>query len=298
MASCLYIRRKKIEKHYYREKKGIVSEINDPIAKTQIDEHILLPGNLPPESTARETGCSSIELDSATQVDINPSMLGTSSSSHSLIISRLKIPPALPVSCLAAAEHVIAMQNRVSDFVSELEPASKKRVMYRIFARLHSHWNYIKEDEQRLFEAILNHDAQLSENDIMISTDRKSKLCTIEVNTQNGDIQNIIKAIKGVQGVKILNAEFNEIGINEGICLINGDGSNPIHALVNIANVNDKKCFLERDAGLMTGSEKSNLSYRDRHWTFNAYSDLSEIQQQSGYKKNSIAVKLFLQPRL
>ena len=79
-----------------------------------------------------------------------------------------------------------------------------------------------------------------------------------------------------------------------GLCLIRGDASNPIHALVNIASTDGMKGFLERDAGLTSG-KKTHL-YQDNHWTFNLYSSLEDLQKRAGYSDKSHAVKLVLKP--
>ena len=247
-------------------------------------------GNLPPDGIAREMGYSSIAIDA----EINPSMLEKVESSSVLILSRLKDAPVLPISCLASAEHVISMQNQVVDFVSESQPSSENKVMYQILVRPFAIGNTRNTNKALLLKAFLTYDPQLRIKDVSIQFLTKTKLFSIEISTQIGDIQKTIKAIKSLKMFTIINYEFADIGLNEGLCLIKGNATNPIHALVNIANTDSKKGFLERDAGLTSGQKTA--SYQDNHWTFNFYESLSDLQHRTGYTEKSSAVRLFLKP--
>lgn len=284
------------EKHYYIEKMDTLEEIHDPKLQEKIEHHMQANHNLPFQDTAREAGFSSfaVKKEASKPIEINPSLLETRDQKSTAIISRLKSAPALPVSCLASAEHVIAMQNSVKDFVSEFKPKSKNRVMYEITVKEYlTGFSDVRRQISRLQQALLDHDAQLLKRDISIHADRSKRLYFIEISTQRGDIQKIIKGIKSLKPFKIINTHFDDIGLNEGLCLIKEDASNPIHALVDIANTGgDMKGFLERDAGLTSGLNTH--TYQDNHWTFNFYSSLKDMQQRTGYTDKSYAVKLAL----
>lgn len=283
------------EKHYYLEKKDALVEIKDNAFQKKIESHMRTHHNLPPLNTAREAGFSAVEMDVDKAIEINPSLLETHKENSEAIISRLPSAPALPISCLASAEHVIAMQNSVKDFVSEFKPKSKSRVMYQIMVKSYlTGVTNINDQIAHLESCLLKYDNQLVKKDISIRVDRKKRLFVIEISTQRGDIQKIIKSIKSLRNFKIINTNFAEVGLNQGLCLIKGDASNPIHALVNIANTEDTKGFLERDAGLTSGLKTQ--TYQDNHWTFNFYSNLEEMQHRTGYSDKSYAVKLVLKP--
>lgn len=285
------------EKHYYIEKKDGFREIHDADLQDRIEAHMKTHHNLPLQNTAREAGFSSIQMPihASKPIEINPSLLETHQKRSLATVSRLKSAPALPVSCLASAEHVIAMQNSVKDFVSEYQPKSKQRVVYQILVKEYlTSASNIRENMAKLKLAIVKNDDQLTTSDISIHADTKKRLYQIEISTQSGDIQKLIKSIKKLRNFKIINTNFDEISLNEGVCLVKGDASNPIHALVNIANADGMKGFLERDAGLTSGQKTH--TYKDNHWTFNVYSSLEEMQQRTGYSDKSHAVKLVLKP--
>ena len=292
--------KEKKERHYYRETNGTVSEITQRETILAIDTHMEENQGEPPEEIAREIGYSQIIVAKDDKPCFNPSMLqlassGTRNSSY-YILSRLKDAPKLPISCIAAAEHVIASQNQVKNFVCETEPKSKQYVMYRLVVRSLGGRQYHREIPELLYQAILNSDAKINQHDVLISefTENRHRYFRIEIGTQIGDIQKIIKNIKACKLVRLSDAKFDEIGLNEGLCLVKQDTSNPIHALVNIAEFphSQKKCLLERDAGLTTGL--TTHSYQDSKWTFNMYENLEELKNRTGYKPDSYAVKLTL----
>ena len=293
----MFERFKLFEKRYYRETSRKTVEISDPLEQGQIDSYMRTHRNLPPYGIAREAGYSSFVLESDKKAKINSSMLQQRSvpgSSNAEIISRLKDAPELPISCLTSAEHVIAMQNLVVDFVDEYTPVNKKQVMYQLLVRFFAIGISRKKQEDLLVAAILKHDDQLLRKDIEISCQASKGLFSVEVNTQIGDIQKTLRAIKSLKQARLVNCSLDEIGLNEGICLVKGNLSNPIHALVNIAEAGSKKIFLERDAGLTSGLATSR--FQDNRWTFNFYENLQDLQRRAGYTEKSSAVKLYLKP--
>lgn len=305
LAERLLARHIKKERHCYREetlKRGLV-EITDPDEHRVIATHMKKHRNLPPEGTACETGYSSLVLEaSVEEVEVNPSLLlirRAAGDSSAVILERLRpTAPKLPISCLSAAEHVIALQNEVTDFVSDYKPACKKRVMYRIVIQIAPSVRNFTEFETRLRAAIKRFDECLTDKSIAIHFARRIKRMFIEISTQIGDIQKLIKAITTIRECTIISPEFPDIGLNEGICLVKRDASNPIHALVNVAQIKDKKdkkdkkVFLERDAGLTSGLHTP--FFQDSHWTFNPYASVKDLKQKTGYSDTAFAVKLYL----
>lgn len=290
----------KQERHYYRETNGKISEITRRETIQAIDTHMEENQGEPPEGIAREMGYSQVAVAKDDKPRFNPSMLQLASngtrSSSSYMLAKLKNPPKLPVSCIAAAEHVIASQNRVKSFVCETEPKSKQHVMYRLVVRSLGGRQYRREIPEILYQAILDSDSKITPRDVLISefTENRQRYFSIEIGTQIGEIQKIIRNIKACKLVKLIDPEFDKIALNEGVCLVKQDTSNPIHALVNIAQFphSSKKCMLERDAGLTTGLTAN--AYQDSKWTFNMYENLEELKHRTGYKPDSYAVKLTL----
>ncbi len=280
----------KFETHYYRENSKKVSQITARAQRRQIDAHMKIHQNIPPDGTTRERGLSMCALNE--NPDINHSLLYKNKTSTCTIIGRLKNAPKLPISCLASVEHVVAMGNKVTDFVSEYQPPIKKRVMYQILVKSQHIKLRPQVAEHQLSAIILTNDRTLRPNDISVTHQQKTKLFLIEMSTQKADIQQTIQAIKHHKRFQIVNHQFSDIGLNEGLCLLNKDGSNPVHALVNIANTKTKKCFLERDAGATSGVKTR--SYQDNHWTFNMFKNLNELKTKRRYAEDAYTIKISL----
>lgn len=286
------------EQHYYEEKKRKIAEIDDPDVQKKIDDYLVKHNGLPPKGCTRESGFSSFVF-VGDKIDINPSMVKKKKikeGSTAFVISRLTMSPKLPVSCLASTEHVISMQNEVKDFQSEYSPATKKQVMYQILMKCTAKGYRVASEKKLLSKLICEDDELLSEENLSVAFDRDKGLFIVEASTQIADIQQIIRNINGKNRYQIINCNFADIAVNEGICLLNKDASNPIHALVNVANgldVNgiENKFFVERDAGLTSGKYTS--SYQDNNWTFNFFQTLPELQSRTGYKNDSYAVKIY-----
>ena len=300
MAEKLLPRHTIKERHYYREnlKRGLV-EIKDKDEQEAIDAHMKKHRNFPPEGIACETGYSSLVLGSSSEeVSVNPSLLlkrRAAGDSSAVIIERLRPKaPKLPISCLSAAEHVIALQDKVTDFVSDYKPASKKRVMYQILLQIAPTVMDFPTFETRVRTSLKRFDECLTDENIAIRFYRKAKRMSLDISTQTADIQKLIKGIKSIRECTIVNPAFPGIGLNEGICLVKSDASNPIHALVNVADTKDKKVFLERDAGLTSGLHTP--FFQDSHWTFNPYRSLEDLKAKTGYSEKAFAVKLYLKP--
>ncbi len=286
----------KKEVHYYKERYRTISEIHDPEMQKKIDQHIQTHQYLPPYNTAKESGYSSIGIATTKEININPSMVEKLHDSDSMktIIRRLANPPALPVSCMATAEHVIALGNQVTDFVSEYQPKEKHQVVFQILVRSLVPNEIVSEAKSRLLRAILKHDPSLNKKDIRVMFCVKRKLYVIELNTQKGDVEETIKSIKKSPFNKIMDCDFSEVNLNEGLCLIKTSSPEYIHALVNIADSKVQKGFIERDAGLTSGLGAHR--YQDRCWTFNFYKSLDHLKQETHFPSDSHAVKLTFKP--
>ncbi|KTD17517.1 hypothetical protein [Legionella jordanis] len=280
------------ETHYYQEKKQKIHEIKNFKLKKKIDSHMKSHKNMPPDGTTRESGYS-VYCFSGSEVRANRAMVHAKKNGHAYILSRLKNAPKLPVSCLASAEHVISMQSEVEDFQSEFLPESKKQVVYEINLKINNPSNW-KTERNKLLKVICENDDLLTAADIHLSCDKKSQIVTVELGTQQADIQHTIGNLRNARRYQILSCNFDAIQLNEGICLLKPDASNPIHALVNIAEGRSEgvttKFFLERDAGKTSGQACS--SYQDNKWTFNFFTSLSQMKQQTGFPENALAVKI------
>ncbi|MFZ4077777.1 MAG: hypothetical protein ACOYKA_07315, partial [Legionellaceae bacterium] len=298
------------EANYYREDEELskLKVITDKKLQVKIDEHMKKHHNYPPLFISKEAGYSSIHIPDALEITLNPAMLKKTSvvvskkrsraaavdNSEMPLVERAMGAPKLPVSCLAASEHVIAMGNRVSHFVSDTEPAEKKHVVYQLLVRIHSSLKSVALEKKSLLEAFTRFDPLLDPGDISIRYNRLPSLFIIEVSTQTGDILKMVKGIKSIKNAQIVNIDLSSIRLNEGICLIKGDASNPIHALVNIGDSESDKIFLERDAGSTTG--KHTEHYQDDRWLFNVYSSLDDLRKEAGYSSQSYSCRLFLRP--
>ncbi len=280
----------KRERHYYKEANDKISHIENKAEQRKIDA-FMQKHSTTPANTSRESGYSSY-LFGIRKVKINKSMLKKEKTTDgAYFLSRAATAPKLPVSCLASAEHVVAMQDEVTDFKSELEPTTKKQVMYQVFVSCDTGKLNIQKETTDLLTCIRKYDKTLDENNVSITYNKERGVFDIQVSTQTADIQLLIQALTSVKKYKVVSCDFADIGLNQGVCLVKEDASNPIHALVNIADSDSEKGFLERDAGTTSGSTTE--SYQDSNWTFNFFKNLDDMRQKTAYPQNTFAIKIF-----
>ncbi|WED42438.1 hypothetical protein [Legionella cardiaca] len=286
------------ESHYYRETKSKLTEILDVREKRRIDSYMASHNNFPPTGTARESGYSSLVFE-GTQLEANTSMVDIERTDDdtTFILSRLAEAPKLPVSCIASTEHVVA-QEMVEDFVSEYIPESKMKVMYQILVRIDG-VSLISLEKRKLAKEICKDDDILTLEDVIVSYDNARGLFVVELGTQVTDIQEVIRTLQKQSRYHIESCNFEEININDGVCLLKADASNPIHALANIAQGIDQggmqtKFFLERDAGSTTG--KKTAEFQDSRWTFNGFQSLDDLRKSTGYPADAYAFKISKRP--
>ena len=290
-----------LEQHYYMEdnngKKRKLSKIEDADEKKEIDAYMKRHRNHPPENTTRETGYSSLVVHA--DIKINPSMLKKKKVSQSkfkktadtfYIISRLEDAPKLPVSCLASTEHVVCMQNEVEDFKSEYKPTTKKQVMFQILVQCKEKKFDVDAKKNHLTETICKNDGVSCQENVSITFNEARKLFTVEISTQLADIQQVVRNLNHSKSYTIINSGFDEVALNQGICLLNRDTSNPIHALTNIGDSVNGKVLLERDAGLTSGLSAG--SYQDNNWIFNFFQNMDDLKKRAGYKDNAYAIRI------
>lgn len=287
-------KREKRETHYYREKKRGLELITNKADQRGIDEYRKRHGKNPPDGTAVESGLSAVEVSAKSTLQYNESLLEEVCEGHGSkrrILRRREDAPELPVSCLAAAEHVIATFERVPHFESEFTPPVKRKVTYQILLKLPKGVSWEKADET-IGSQLKKFDPTLNEKCFSLSL-LPARVAAIEIGTQRGDIQVVIKALNHLNrfGYKLIDAKLNEIDLNEGLCLVRKDGDVPIHALAHIARVGTTKGFLERDAGFTSVPA---TCYRDSRWTFNFYQDIAKLKKENGYSPDQVtAVRLF-----
>ncbi|ARB93262.1 hypothetical protein [Legionella longbeachae] len=280
----------KYEQHYYKEISKKIVLIKNEDEQRKIDRYMEKHTTNPPRTT-RESGYSAY-LFKGKKIDVNSSMVKKRKiDKDHLLITRLNKAPTLPISCLASTEHVIAMQDGVDDFESELEPKTKQNVMYLIQLKCHAKKMNVQREKKALLYLLHEYDDTLSKNNVSILYNKEKAVFEIKVSTQVADIQLLVRALTSKKKFNIINCDFEDIGLNQGVCLVKKDASNPIHALVNIANSESEKGFLERDAGTTTGLYTA--SYQDRNWTFNFFSSLEHMREKTEYPKDSFAIKLF-----
>ncbi len=280
----------KHEQHYYKEVGKKVVLIEDKEGQRKIDKFMDRHSTTPPHTT-RESGYSAY-LFNGKKVEVNSSMVRKRKIDEDhFLISRAPNAPTLPVSCLASTEHVIAMQDRVRDFKSEFEPTTKQNVMYLIPLSCSTKKLNVLNEKKTILSLIHKYDETLNERNVRINYNRKKAVFEIKVSTQVADIQLLVRALTQKTNYKIVDCDFKGIGLNQGVCLVKKDASNPIHALVNIANSDSGKGFLERDAGTTTGLFTA--AYQDRNWTFNFFTSLEDMRQKTAYPESTLAIKIF-----
>lgn len=280
----------KRERHYYKESNKKIVHVSNKKEQERIDafmqRHATTPAN-----TTRESGYSSY-LFGIKKVKINKSMLKKEKTKDgAYFLSRAATAPKLPVSCLASAEHVIAMQEEVTDFKSEFEPSTKQQVMYQVLVSCSTPKLNVKQEIASLLKRIHRYDEFLDKSNVHISYNKTLGVFDIRVSTQAADIQLLVQALTSVKKYQVVSCDFSDIGLNQGVCLVKEDASNPIHALVNIADSDGEKGFLERDAGTTSG--RTTESYQDSNWTFNFFTSLNDMRQQTAYPQNTFAIKIF-----
>ncbi|KTC85194.1 hypothetical protein [Legionella brunensis] len=284
------------EKNYYRERNKKIYKINSAQEQKKIDKHMQSHNNLPPKGVTREAGFS-VYLFKGTSLEVNASLVRKKKTGGTaFILSKLKKKACrLPVSCIASTEHVISMQEKVEDFVSDSIPAeSKKQVMYQILVRVDSLLN-IAIESINLAEVICKDDDILTTSDVAIRYDFDKDVFVVELGTQVTDIQQIVRRLNAVAAYHIVSCDFEDIQLNDGVCLLKPDASNPIHALANIAQGKNftggqMKFFLERDAGMTSGQTEV---YQDSDWTFNGYDSLQNLRDATGYPDDAHALRIF-----
>ncbi|KTD65309.1 hypothetical protein Lsan_0825 [Legionella santicrucis] len=279
----------KYEQHYYKEVSKKVVPIEDEEEQRKIDT-FMEKHSTTPSRTSRESGYSAY-LFKGKKIEVNSSMVKKRKIDEDhLLISRINKAPTLPVSCLASTEHVIAMQDEVDDFKSELEPQTKQNVIYLLPLRCHAKKVKVQSEKKAILNLLHEYDDTLNKNNVNILYNKDKSSFEIRVSTQVADIQLLIRALTSKKKYSIINCDFEDIGLNQGICLIKKDASNPIHALVNIANSDAEKGFLERDAGTTTGLYTT--SYQDRNWTFNFFTSLENMREKTEYPEDTFAIKI------
>ncbi|MDR3503665.1 MAG: hypothetical protein P4L79_13895 [Legionella sp.] len=282
------------EQHYYKEVGNKVIPIEDPEEQKKIDAFMQKHNFITPPSTSRESGFSTYSF-YGKSVNVNGSMLKKkkidSDSGDHYLISRAPEAPKLPVSCLASTEHVIAMQELVADFKSEAFPKTKQNVMYLISLSCNAKKVNIQNEKKSILKLITQYDKEILKKDVHIIYNKEKAVFEITVSTQAADIQLLVRALTSKTQYKIVDCDFKDIQLNQGVCLVKSDASNPIHALVNIADSEHEKGFLERDAGTTSGS--NNESYQDNNWTFNFFTSLNDMRKKTKYPENTLAIKIF-----
>lgn len=279
-----------LEHHYYKEVEMKIMHINDENEQNQIDKSIE-EDRIPPPSTTRESGYSTY-LFKGSNIEVNTSLVKKRKlDEQHYSISRAIDAPVLPVSCLASTEHIVALQNKVTDFKSEFEPEAKNKVSYLISLSCNSLITNLNKEKKTILNLILAWDPELNQDDIRISYNKKKFIFEIRASTQLADIQLLVCALTQETKYNIVQCKFKDIGLNQGICLVKKDGSDPVHALVNIANSEDEKGFIERDAGATTGLNTA--TYQDRNWTFNFFSSLEAIRKKNNFPEDALAIKIF-----
>jgi len=279
----------KREQHYYREIRRKITLIEDEGEQKKIDD-FMKRHSTTPASTSRESGYSAY-LFEGKKVEINASMVKkTKVDKDHFLISRVAKAPKLPVSCLASAEHVVAMQDAVTDFKSELEPKTKQNVKYLISLSCTGKKTNAINEKKAILKLIQEHDKTLNSKNVSISYNKEKAIFEISVSTQVADIQLLVRALGSSTKYNIVNCDFKDVGLNEGVCLVKKDASNPIHALVNIADSDTAKGFLERDAGTTSG--RCTASYQDNNWTFNFFKSLQDMREKTEYPPSTLAIKI------
>lgn len=279
------------EQHYYKEVGKKIVPIEDQDEQRKIDEFMKKHHSETPPRTSRESGYSAYMF-SGKKVQINPSMVKKRKiDKEHFLISRVSKAPTLPVSCLASTEHVVAMQKDVKDFKSESEPQTKQNVMYLISLSCSTKKLNVRKEKSAVLKLLHQYDNTLNKKNVGITYNKEKAVFEIRVSTQVADIQVLVQALNSKIKYKIVTCDFEDIGLNQGVCLVKRDASNPIHAMVNIVDSDSEKGFLERDAGTTSG--RNTASYQDSNWTCNFFSSMPDMLKKTNYPKDTLAIKIF-----
>ncbi|MCW8444748.1 hypothetical protein OQJ05_11875 [Fluoribacter gormanii] len=277
------------EQHYYKEVGKKIVCVEDEEEQRKIDKFMERHSTTPP-GTSRESGYSSYMFHGS-NVEVNTSMVKKQKmGKDQFLISRASKAPTLPVSCLASTEHVIAMQDKVANFKSESEPKSKENVMYLIELSCNAKRVNVRDEKKAILSLIQQYDNTLNKDNVTITYNKGKAVFTIRTSTQVADIQLLVRALTSEKKYKIVDCAFEDIGLNQGICLVKRDASNPIHALVNIADSDFEKGFLERDAGTTSG--RHTAAYQDCNWTLNFFTSLEDMRRKTEYPASALAIKI------
>jgi hypothetical protein len=285
-------KRNVFERHFYKEKRRKLFAITDKSEQNKIICIKKRDGFFPKDTTC-EKGYSSLVV-MASDIKVNSSMLAIKKLKKYHIISRLNNAPTLPVSCISSTEHVVCMNDSVEDFKSDSEPGTKKEVMFQILVKSNVKTIDVDIEKVSLAKTICENDSLLTENDLTVTFDVNLNLFTVEAGTQLTDIQQVVRNLNQSKRYQLVDCNFENIALNEGICLIKPDASNPIHALANIVDTKTIKGFLERDAGSTTGL--FTRSYQDNNWTFNFFHDISDLKKKTGYNNDAHVIKIHRHP--
>ncbi len=279
------------EQHYYKEVGKKIVPIEDEEEQRKIDEFMKKHHSETPPCTSRESGYSAYMF-SGKKVEINISMVKKRKiDKEHYLISRAAKAPTLPVSCLASTEHIVAMQEDVKDFKSESEPQTKRNVMYLISLSCSTKKINVRQEKSTILKLLHQYDNTLNRNNVSITYSKEKAVFEIKVSTQVADIQVLVQALNSKKKYKIVNCDFGDIGLNQGVCLVKKDASNPIHAMVNIVDSDSEKGFLERDAGTTSG--RNTASYQDSNWTCNFFTSMPDMLKKTNYPQSTLAIKIF-----
>lgn len=281
--------------NYYQEdptQRGKVAPIDNQTQKNKIDYYYRKYGKFP-AGFSRENGYRKLTLAiHADKIQINDKLIKKkSSTSSATIISKLKEKTiALPVSCMGSTEHIVAMENQVTHFVSEFRPKSKKDVYYQIKLEYEDDALSATDKIENIGISIQDKDSQIDPSDWNIHHIKDNHFI-LEASTQQCDIELILSALTQLPNITILPCEFNNIHLNEGLCLVSKKSEESIHAIVNIADTEKEgKVFLERNAGAMTGNSLS--KYQDTKWVFRFFNDMPSLKASYGFDQSDYVIKI------
>ncbi|GEM_PF-5138916 len=195
------------------------------------------------------------------------------------------------LSCLETAEHMAAMGNGVTDFISPDKPVSKKQVVYQLqVSRKDS-----KEapNPKKLIADIIGDDEELEEKHVKV-IEIRNDTTVVNVSMQKGDINQILQNLL-TKDYQVADCDFDKVKLNESICYVDTkpylDHEIGTHAITVIASSNRSgKIFLERNAGTTTGNNK----FVDSRWSFNFFRNHNKVRAKRNFPKDQfVAVHIF-----
>lgn len=270
--------------HYSAEKqngKRVLLHVTNPVKQAKIDAYRETHGMFEPNKTV-EIGFSEFTV-LGDDVTVNESFLAISHTSYernvqigdhtyqrnikTTTVSRSENPLQLPISCVETTEHVVAVPKNTGDFIAHNKPEAKKQVYFQIL--IHENQSTLKK-KQLLTTIVCTADKKLNDNDVIISYDDNKKCYLIEVATQKANIKAIIATL-AENNLKLIDCDFDELKINEGICFVKLDGSNPIHARPIVGKLGNDIICIEREAGSLPA-----ISYQatNKLWLFKPFNTL------------------------